>query len=126
MLATARLQTVICVTDLAAARHFYEVQLGLPLKRHVFNGLILDAGSADLGLYPVPDPTPSIHTVMSFAVEDVAATVAGLAARGLVPHREDRYRHDADGIATAPDGSLVAWYRDPDGNFLSVVQYPGG
>lgn len=123
-LAGARLQTIICVSDLAAARIFYAGQLGLPVRRTPFNGLVFDAGGADLLVSPVPDPTPSSHTVIGFAVEDVATVARGLASRGLAPHRGPKFGYDADGIATAPDGTRVVWYRDPDGNILSVVQYP--
>ncbi len=126
MLATARLQTVLCVSDIDRARQFYADLLGLSIKREMFNGLMFDVGGADLMVAPVPDPTPSSHTVIGLAVSDVAAIVTKLAKRGLITHRESHLTYDEAGIATAPDGSRVAWYRDPDGNFLSVVQYPGG
>jgi catechol 2,3-dioxygenase-like lactoylglutathione lyase family enzyme len=126
MLATARLQTIVCVSDLECARHFYSDLLGLPIRHRPFNGLVFDAGGSDLMVAPVPDPTPSAHTVIGFAVPDVAAVVTTLAGRGLLPHRDTSHAHDAQGIATAPDGTRVAWFRDPDGNFLSIVQYASG
>ncbi len=124
MLATARLQTIFCVSDLAAARIFYIDRLGLPIKREMFNGLVLDAGGSELLIAPVSDPTPSMHTAIGFIVAEVAAIVAEFAARGLTPYREPHIAYDETGIATAPDGSRVAWYRDPANNILSIVQYP--
>jgi catechol 2,3-dioxygenase-like lactoylglutathione lyase family enzyme len=126
MLATARLQTIVCVSDLDRARHFYGELLGLPVSRTPFNGLVFDAGGSDLMVAPTPDPTPSAHTVIGFAVADVRAVVRALADKGLACHRAPHLSFDPDGIATAPDGTRVAWYRDPDGNFLSVVQLPPG
>ena len=57
-------------------------------------------------------------------VPDIAAALADLAGRGLVPERIDKFAHEPDGSVTAPDGSRVAWFRDPDGNMFSVVQQP--
>ena len=125
MLATARLQTILCVSDIDAARAFYCDRLGLPVKREMFNGLVLDACGSEILIAPVPDPTPSAHTAIGFIVPDVTALVAALSADGLSPYREAHISYDDAGIATAPDGSGVAWYRHPDGNILSIVQYAG-
>jgi predicted enzyme related to lactoylglutathione lyase len=124
MLTDARLQTIVCVSDLVRARQFYEGQLGLPFKRRTISGNIHDAGGSDLLVAPVRDFVPLTRTVIGFAVEDVAAVVAALAARGLACHRESHIQYDEAGIATAPDGTRVAWFRDPDGNIFSVVEYP--
>lgn len=126
MLATARLQTLVCVSDLPAAERFYRAGLGLPVAARRFNGLVLDVGGAPLWLCPVPDPTPSAHTIASFAVPDLAAALADLAARGIAPARLAGMPYDADGIVTAPDGTRVVWLRDPDGNILSIAQLAAG
>lgn len=125
MLATARLQTIICVSDLDAAHAFYADLIGLPFKRRTISGNLYDVGGSDLLVAPVRDFAPSPRTVVGFAVTDVRAVVTDLAARGLACHRESHLAYDADGIATAPDDTRVAWYRDPGGNIMSVVQYPG-
>jgi hypothetical protein len=74
----------------------------------------------------VPSTTPSAHTVLGFAVETIDEVVAGLEKHAVRPERFADFDHDARGIWTAPDGTKVVWFRDPDGNLLSVVQYGRG
>jgi catechol 2,3-dioxygenase-like lactoylglutathione lyase family enzyme len=124
MLAAARLQTILCVSDLDRAHDFYASLLGLPFRRRTISGNVYDVGGSDLLVAAVRDFAPLARTVIGFAVPDVRAVVADLAARGLACHREDHIQYDEASIATAPDGTRVAWYRDPDGNIFSVVQYP--
>jgi catechol 2,3-dioxygenase-like lactoylglutathione lyase family enzyme len=71
----------------------------------------------------VPSTKPSEHTVLGFAVDDVDGIVEMLAARGVAFERIAGFPHDERGVLTTPDGARVAWFRDPDGNLLSVVQY---
>ena len=61
--------------------------------------------------------------MLGFAVDDVGAVAEALAAKGVALERFDGFAHDAHGVWRAPDGTHVAWFRDPDGNLLSVVQY---
>jgi len=124
MLATARLQTIVCVSDLDAAHDFYAGRLGLPFQRRTISGNLYDVGGSELLIARARDFVPAERTVVGFAVADVEAVVANLAARGLSPYRESHIDYDGAGIATAPDGTRVAWFRDPDGNIFSVVQYP--
>ena len=86
--------------------------------------LVFDVSGADLRVSPVPSTAPSEHTVAGFAVPEVAATVAWLSERGVVFERFDGFPHDERGVLTSPDGARVAWFRDPDGNLLSVVEFP--
>jgi catechol 2,3-dioxygenase-like lactoylglutathione lyase family enzyme len=125
MLDKARLQTIVCTTRFEDARIFYGETLGLPLKGRTISGLIFDVGGSELLLAPARTETPGEHTLLGFAVADIGETVAALAARGVAIVRHDHLVHDAAGIATAPDGIQVAWIRDPDGHFLSIVQYTG-
>jgi catechol 2,3-dioxygenase-like lactoylglutathione lyase family enzyme len=67
---------------------------------------------------------PSEHTVLGFAVPAIDPVVAELQRRGVPLERFPGFPHDPTGVLRAPDGSRVAWFRDPDGNLLSVVQYP--
>ena len=124
MLAAARLQTIVCISDLDAAHDFYGGRLGLPFRRRTISGNLYDVGGGDLLVAPVRNFVPSPRTVVGLAVPDVRAAVTQLAERGLACHRESHLSYDAQGIATAPDGTRVAWYRDPSGNIMSVVQYP--
>jgi catechol 2,3-dioxygenase-like lactoylglutathione lyase family enzyme len=123
MLETARLQTIVWTARIAEAEKFYSGVLGLPLKGRSHGALIYDVGGGDLRVSPVPSTQPSAHTVLGFAVADVRTTVDSLSTRGVAFERIAGLSHDSSGILTAPDGARVAWFRDPDGNLLSVVQY---
>lgn len=123
MLTNARLQTLICTTRLAEAEAFYRDILGLKIKGHSDGAVVFDVGGGDLRVSPVPSLTPSEHTVLGFEVEDVAAEVARLTEQGVAFVRFDGFPHEDSGMLTTPDGSRVAWIRDPDDNLLSLVQY---
>jgi catechol 2,3-dioxygenase-like lactoylglutathione lyase family enzyme len=123
MLASARLQTIVWTSDVARAQGFYEDVLGLPLKGRSHGALVFDVGGADLRVSPVPSTSPGAHTVLGFEVADVGAIAAALAAKGVPAERFDGFSHGVTGVWTAPDGTGVVWFRDPDGNLLSAVQY---
>ena len=123
MLGQARLQTLVWTVDTARAQAFYSDVLGLELKRHSFGALVYEVGGAQLRVSPVPSTEPSPHTVLGFAVQDIAPVMEDLAHQGVVFERLAGFDHDAHGLWTAPDGTKVIWLRDPDGNLLSVVQY---
>lgn len=123
MLATARLQTILCTSRLAEAERFYSEVLGLRLTGRSHGALVYDVGGSALRLSPVASTAPSAHTVAGFAVSGLATVVRQLAERGVVPERFAGFAHDAAGVVTLPDGTQVAWFRDPDGNLLSVVEY---
>ena len=121
MLVAARLQTIVCTLNLAAAADFYGRVLGLRLKGRSEGASVYDVGGADLRVSLVPRLEPSEHTVVGCSVRDLAATMAKLSARGVRWIRFPGFPHDAGGAITTPGGARVAWM--PDGNLLSVVQY---
>jgi len=123
MLGSARLQTLVWTSDTARARPFYTDILGLRFAGESLGALVYDVGGAELRVSPVPSTTPSEHTVLGFAVDDIGAVADGLAHHAVAPERFPNFGHDARGIWTAPDGTRVVWFRDPDGNLLSAVQY---
>jgi len=123
MLAHARLQTLVWTADTARAGVFYSDVLGLPLKGQSFGALIYEVGGGELRVSPVPSTEPSAHTVVGFAVDDLEPVVAGLERAGVAPERFPNFAHDPRGVWTAPDGTRIIWFRDPDGNLLSVVRY---
>lgn len=123
MLAKSKLQTIVWTSRLDEADDFYRGVLGLDFKRRSDGALVFDVNGSDLRVSPVPSTTPTEHTVLGFAVADVDATIAQLRERGVELERFDGFSHDANGALTTPDGSRVAWFRDPDGNLLSVVQF---
>jgi len=124
MLSNSRLQTIIWTSSLDKAEVFYKDVLGLEVKDESDGALVFDVGGSDLRVSPIPSTTPTEHTVLGFSVPNVASVVAALSDQGVVFVRFDGFPHRPDGILTTPDGAEVAWFRDPDGNLLSIVQYP--
>lgn len=123
MLADSKLQSIILTSRMAEAEVFYRDVLGLPLEEKSDGALVFKVGGGDLRVSPVPSTTPSEHTVLGFSVSDVDGTLAALTERGVEFERFDRFPHEANGAVTTPDGSRAAWFRDPDGNLLSIVQF---
>ena len=83
--------------------------------------LVLESGGTRLRLQKGPELTTVPRTVLGWRVRDIESTVKGLAADGVAIEHYDWIKQ-SDGIAEFPDGSRVAWFRDPDGNILSVAQ----
>lgn len=123
MLATARLQTLVLTSDLERARNFYTDTLGLRLTGESLGALVYEVGGGALRVSAVPSTQPSEHTVFGFAVDDLDETLIELVARGVRSERIPGMPQDERGVLTVPDGSRVVWFRDLDGNLLSVVQY---
>ena len=123
MLAASQLQTIVWTSRIPEAEKFYSEVLGLPLKTKSHGALVYSVGGGDLRVSPVPATQPSAHTVLGFAVADIRTAVDTLAARGVILERFAAFPHDPQGVLTTPDGAQVAWFRDPDGNLLSIVQY---
>jgi catechol 2,3-dioxygenase-like lactoylglutathione lyase family enzyme len=112
------------VDDLQKAREFYEETLGV--KTSVLdeeNGLMSLhlAGDRDTLVYQKPDYTPATYTILNFPVDDIDKAVDELAARGVRFERYDAFEQDEKGIARGP-GPYIAWFKDPAGNVLSVLQ----
>jgi predicted enzyme related to lactoylglutathione lyase len=123
MLQHARLQTLIWSADVARAKRFYEEVLRLNFTHYSHGAAVFDVAGCELRISPVPSTRPSEHTVLGFAVDDLASTAFALVTSGVVTERFAGFAHDPDGVWTAPDGTQVLWFRDPDGNLLSAVQY---
>jgi catechol 2,3-dioxygenase-like lactoylglutathione lyase family enzyme len=123
MLASSRLQTIIRSARIPEAEKFYGAILGLPLKSKSHGALVYQVGGSDLRVSPVPSTQPSAHTVLGFAVPDIGTVIASLRKCGVTLETFAALPHDADGVLTTPEGAKVAWFRDPDGNLLSIVQY---
>jgi catechol 2,3-dioxygenase-like lactoylglutathione lyase family enzyme len=124
MLASSKLQTIVLTSRLAEAERFYSDVLGLRLKGKSDGALVYDVGGGELRISPVPSTQPSVHTVVGFAISDLRAVMSALGARGVQWERFLGFPHDAEAVVVTPGGAKVAWFRDLDGNLLSVVQYP--
>jgi predicted enzyme related to lactoylglutathione lyase len=124
MLTDAKAYSGFAVDDLEQAKTFYEDTLGL--KTTVLdeeNGLLTLhlAGGRDTLVYRKPDFTPATYTILNFEVDDVDEAVDELGARGVEFERYDGFDQDDKGIARGP-GPSIAWFTDPAGNILSVLQ----
>lgn len=108
--------------DPGSSRSFYEDTLGLELLAEDEFALTFDAGGTPVRLTRVPSHEPAPYTVLGWEVDDLGEAVAELAKRGIEPARFDGLGQDERGVWTAPDGSRVAWFRDPDGNVLSLTE----
>jgi catechol 2,3-dioxygenase-like lactoylglutathione lyase family enzyme len=126
VLGAADLVAFVASTDAARAREFYGSALGLPLVEETAFACVFRAPNAVLRVTLVDAVAPAPYTVLGWAVEDVDATVRRLAERGVEPLRYDALEQDELGVWRSPGGALVAWFRDPDGNVLSVTQHAGG
>ncbi len=124
MLANSKAFSGFAVDDLDKAREFYGETLGL--RTSVLdeeNGLMSLhlAGDRDTIVYRKPDYTPATYTILNFPVDDVDEAVDALAARGVRFESYDGLEQDAKGIARG-EGPYIAWFQDPAGNILSVLQ----
>ena len=121
MFAQTKAFSGFAVDDLDQARHFYGETLGLETSER--NGLLFLhlAGGRDTLVYPKPSHTPADYTILNFPVDDIEAAVDELAARGVRFERYDGAGQDDRGISRG-GGPDIAWFRDPAGNILSVLQ----
>ncbi len=110
-------------TDLSRAAEFYGSVLGLVHEETTPFAAVFRAGAVMLRVTKVESLRPQPFTVLGWSVPDISATVAKLTARGVEFIRYDGMGQDSLGIWTTPDGSQVAWFRDPDGNTLSLTQF---
>jgi catechol 2,3-dioxygenase-like lactoylglutathione lyase family enzyme len=122
-LAKSKLMAFVLTTDATRARAFYEGVLGLRVVGEDPFALVLDANGTKIRVTKMEKWTPNAHTVVGWDVEDVPAAVRALRERGVTLERYDFLEQDELGVWTAPGGAAkVAWFKDPDGNVLSVSQ----
>jgi catechol 2,3-dioxygenase-like lactoylglutathione lyase family enzyme len=123
MLEAAPIMAFVSTTDLDRARAFYAGKLGLVVTDHSDFAVAFDGGGSRLRVTKVEAFEPQPFTVLGWVVDDIAATLAGLRERGVEFTVYDGMGQDKDGVWQAPGGALIAWFRDPDGNTLSLTQF---
>ena len=115
---------VICTSDRDRATAFYRDTLGLVLTREDRFAAVFTTGGVTLRLSLVADFTPHEHSILGFVVQDVKATVKALREQGVTFNVYPGFSQDEFGILTLPGGAgQVAWFKDPDGNVLSVTNH---
>ena len=110
------------VDNLHEAREFYEGVLGLRVSEAHGDLTLHIAGDRDTFVYPKSDFSPATYTILNFPVEDIEATVDALMARGVNFEHYDGIEQDKKGIARVEGGPPIAWFKDPPGNILSVLE----
>jgi catechol 2,3-dioxygenase-like lactoylglutathione lyase family enzyme len=108
--------------DLNRSKFFYTQVLGFRAKGTDPFALVLDAHGDTIRVVSLQGFKPASYTVLGWAVSNISKVVAELRKKGVIFQRYDGMKQDAHGVWRAPGGSLVAWFKDPDGNVLSVTQ----
>jgi catechol 2,3-dioxygenase-like lactoylglutathione lyase family enzyme len=109
------------VDDLDAAKKFYGETLGLRISEHYGLLTLHLTGGRDTLVYPKPDHVPATYTILNFGVDDIDAAVDELVGRGVELEKYEGLGQDAKGINRA-GGPYIAWFKDPAGNILAVLQ----
>ena len=99
-------------------------QLGLELVSNDSFALVVKARETLIRIVILGEFTPAPYTILGWEVPDIDSTAAKLSRRGVIFERYAYFEQDSSGIWAAPDGSRVAWFKDPGGNTLSLSQHP--
>lgn len=120
-----QLVAFIATSDAETARKFYRDTLGLPLiAEQLPFALVFDANGVTIRVTMVQNLSPASYTVLGWNVTDITAAMTALESGGIHFERYPGMPQDELGIWAAPGGSKVAWFKDPDGNTLSISQQP--
>ncbi len=125
MLGKSECAATVAVRDAATAKSFYRDALGLKIAQEIGPEVfVCEAGNGSMILvYQRPNHDPSAATVLSFQVDDLVAQLADLGGRGVTfEDYEMPGLKTENHVATMPDGSKAAWFKDPDGNIISLAQ----
>src|SRR4030095_2473972 len=121
MLQTRNAFSSFSVNDLQRARDFYAQTLGLQVSESEM-GVEIHPGDTDVFIYPKPNPTPATFTALNFLVDDIDKAVDELQQKGVhFEHYEGEIKTNEKGIHRN-GGPSIAWFKDPAGNILSVVE----
>ncbi len=123
MLASSKVIGFVPTKDSTGARAFYEGKLGFRFVSDDPFALVLRAGETMIRVAKAENFTPASYTVLGWEVRDIEAVVRWLQERGVAFEKYPFVQDQELGIWTAPGGSKVAWFKDLDGNVLSVSQH---
>lgn len=123
MLGSTKIVAFAPTKDFKKARAFYEGVLGLRFISEDPFALVLDANRIMVRVTKVPEFKPQQFTILGWEVSDIEKFVSGLQEKGVNFERYGLPGQDERGIWTAPGGAKVAWFKDPDGNVLSISQH---
>ena len=121
MFSATKAYSGFAVNDIPAAKRFYQEILGLAVEENPAGLTLRIAGDRPILVYAKPDHTPASYTILNFPVDDVEKAVDELVGRGVRVERYEGFEQDEKGIHRG-EGPLIAWFTDPAGNVLSVIQ----
>jgi catechol 2,3-dioxygenase-like lactoylglutathione lyase family enzyme len=123
MIEGAKAFSSFAVDDLDQAERFYRETLGLDVSRHEMGMLSLDlTGDRTVMIYPRENFEPASYTILNFTVDDLDRIVVNLTDKGVAFERYEGFDQDEKGIARDERGPAIAWFKDPAGNILSVLE----
>ena len=124
MLTDAKVTAFLATRQAKRAAAFYGGILRLPQLSEDEFAIVFELHGVELRIQKLEQFTPQPFTALGWQVPTLRRTIALLAERGVAFERFPGLAQDAAGVWVAPSGAQVAWFRDPDGNLLSVAQYP--
>jgi hypothetical protein len=122
-LAASKIIGFVPTKDSTEARNFYESKLGFQFVSDDMYALVMRAGQTMIRIAKANDFTPAPYTVLGWEVPNIEEMVVWLMKRGVTFEKYPFIQDQKCGIWTAPSGDRVAWFKDPDGNILSVSQH---
>jgi catechol 2,3-dioxygenase-like lactoylglutathione lyase family enzyme len=123
-LESGKLSGFAATVDPAGSRQFYEGKLGFRVVSDDGLALVLDANGQMIRVQKLKKHSPQPFTILGWNVPDIVSTVRALGSCGVACEHYGFPFQDGEGIATFSDGTRVAWFKDPDGNILSIAQFP--
>jgi catechol 2,3-dioxygenase-like lactoylglutathione lyase family enzyme len=123
MLGKSKIVTFVATSRPERAKSFYGEALGLRLISDDPFAVVFDANGITLRVQKVRVNIPPAHTVLGWDVNDIRAEMEELSERGVSFERYEQLAQDESGVWTSPGGAKVAWFKDPDGNVLSLTQF---
>jgi catechol 2,3-dioxygenase-like lactoylglutathione lyase family enzyme len=124
MLEAANAFSGFSVDDLDRAKQFYGETLGLSVSENPAGLELQFGGGARVFVYPKPNHEPATFTILNFPVENIDRAVDDLTAAGVRFERYEGIEADEKGISRGGGGPKIAWFKDPAGNILSVLEVP--
>jgi catechol 2,3-dioxygenase-like lactoylglutathione lyase family enzyme len=123
MLSGSNVVAFVATSKPDEAKSFYEETLGLRLLTDDAFAIVFDANRIMLRVQKVQEHTPPPYTVLGWDVADIHASVNELSGKGVRCERYQWLGQDESGVWTSPSGAQIAWFKDPDGNTLSLTQF---
>lgn len=124
VLENSDIMAFVATTQPDRARNFYCDVLGLRFEEDTPFAVVVRTANATLRIQKVPSFSPLPFTALGWKVEDIKATVRQLQEKGVQFERFEGLSQDDLGIWVSPSRAMVCWFKDPDGNILSLTQFP--